>query len=205
MRVAVDANTRARVSRASIDRDDARIARRESRIARSRRARTAPRVVVLGGSGFVGARVVDALARRGRARDVGVARGRSAGGGERGAGDRSGGRERGARRARGGAARRRLRRVVRRRSSAATTRRCGEGTGSVIKCAIEAAKRAGVARFVYVSVASAVPDVVGKTPLMRGYFEGKEAAEACLRENYAEGDYFIVKPSFMCTAGMRFR
>ena len=47
------------------------------------------------------------------------------------------------------------------------------------------------------SVASVVPDVVGKTPLMRGYFEGKRDAEACLRENYAEGDYFIVKPSFI--------
>lgn len=63
--------------------------------------------------------------------------------------------------------------------------------------AIEAAKKAGVGRFVYVSVASVVPDVVGKTPLMRGYFEGKRDAEACLRENYAEGDYFIVKPSFI--------
>ena len=73
--------------------------------------------------------------------------------------------------------------------------RRGNGDHNVL--AIEAAKKAGVGRFVYVSVASVVPDVVGKTPLMRGYFEGKRDAEACLRENYAEGDYFIVKPSFI--------
>jgi nucleoside-diphosphate-sugar epimerase len=71
------------------------------------------------------------------------------------------------------------------------------GNGTYNARAIESAKAAGVRRFVYVSVASVVPDVVGKTPLMRGYFDGKRAAEACVRENYAESDYFIVKPSFI--------
>lgn len=71
------------------------------------------------------------------------------------------------------------------------------GNGDVNVNIIESAKAAGVGRFVYVSVASIVPDVVGKTPLMKGYFEGKSTAEACLRENYDDKDYFIVKPSFI--------
>jgi nucleoside-diphosphate-sugar epimerase len=54
-----------------------------------------------------------------------------------------------------------------------------------------------VKRFVYVSVASVVADVVGKTPLMKGYFAGKVEAEEALAANFAEGDYFIVKPSFI--------
>ena len=37
---------------------------------------------------------------------------------------------------------------------------------------------AGVERFVYVSVASIVPEVVGATPLMKGYFAGKVMAGA---------------------------
>lgn len=72
-----------------------------------------------------------------------------------------------------------------------------EGNGTFNVRAIEAAKKAGVGRFVYVSVASVVPNVVGKTPLMKGYFEGKTMAEECLAKNYQQGDYFIVKPSFI--------
>lgn len=72
-----------------------------------------------------------------------------------------------------------------------------EGNGDFNVRAIEAAKKAGVGRFVYVSVASVVPNVVGKTPLMKGYFEGKTMAEECLAKNYEEEDYFIVKPSFI--------
>ena len=63
--------------------------------------------------------------------------------------------------------------------------------------AIECAKAAGVKRFVYVSVASIVPEVVGATPLMKGYFEGKTMAEEALAANFDEGDYCVVKPSFV--------
>ena len=50
----------------------------------------------------------------------------------------------------------------------------------------------------YVSVASIVPDVVGATPLMRGYFEGKAAAEAALMSAYPDASSrLVVKPSFI--------
>jgi hypothetical protein len=39
--------------------------------------------------------------------------------------------------------------------------------------------------------------VVGKTPLMKGYFAGKALAEEALAKNFAEKDFLIVKPSFV--------
>lgn len=71
------------------------------------------------------------------------------------------------------------------------------GNGDYNVFVIEVVKKVGVGWFVYVSVASVVSDVVGKTSLMRGYFEGKCDVEVCLCENYVEGDYFIVKLSFI--------
>ena len=71
------------------------------------------------------------------------------------------------------------------------------GNGDYNVRAIEAAKAAGVPRFVLVSVASIVSDVVGETSLMKGYFEGKSAAEAALRANYPESDSLVVRPSFV--------
>ena len=173
----------ARVSRVSRDRTTRR-ARGATRVEAA--ADKAPSVVVLGGSGFVGARVVEALARAG-ARVTTISR--------------SGRDATGAREARAVDLAEALRDVDCVVSCVGViggddeAMRRGNGGHNVL--AIEAAKKAGVGRFVYVSVASVVPDVVGKTPLMRGYFEGKRDAEACLRENYAEGDYFIVKPSFI--------
>jgi nucleoside-diphosphate-sugar epimerase len=183
----------ARVSRVSRDRTTRR-ARGATRVEAA--ADKAPSVVVLGGSGFVGARVVEALARAG-ARVTTISRsGR----------DATGAREaRAVDLAEASAAREALAEALRDVDCVVScvgviggddeAMRRGNGDHNVL--AIEAAKKAGVGRFVYVSVASVVPDVVGKTPLMRGYFEGKRDAEACLRENYAEGDYFIVKPSFI--------
>jgi len=75
------------------------------------------------------------------------------------------------------------------------TLRAGNGDYNVR--AIEAAKAAGVPRFVLVSVASIVSDVVGETSLMKGYFEGKSAAEAALRDNYPESNSLVVRPSFV--------
>lgn len=71
------------------------------------------------------------------------------------------------------------------------------GNGDINVKAIEAAKAAGVKRFVYVSVASVVKDVVGATPLMRGYFEGKTRTEDALAANFGAGNSFVVKPSFI--------
>mmetsp|Transcript_47057 Transcript_47057/g.75334 ORF Transcript_47057/g.75334 Transcript_47057/m.75334 type:complete len:303 (+) Transcript_47057:138-1046(+) len=71
------------------------------------------------------------------------------------------------------------------------------GNGAANVRAIGAARTAGARRFVYVSVASIVPEVVGKIPLMKGYFAGKVQAEAALAENYDASDYLVVKPSFV--------
>ena len=72
--------------------------------------------------------------------------------------------------------------------------RAGNGDYNVV--VVEAAKAAGVRRFVYVSVASIVPDVVGGVA-MKGYFEGKTMAEDAIRANYDASEYVIVKPSFI--------
>jgi len=72
--------------------------------------------------------------------------------------------------------------------------RAGNGDYNVV--VVEAAKAAGVRRFVYVSVASIVPDVVGGVT-MKGYFEGKTMAEDAIRANYDASEYVIVKPSFI--------
>ena len=71
------------------------------------------------------------------------------------------------------------------------------GNGFTNVRGIKAAKAAGVKRFVYVSVASIVPDVVGATPLMKGYFAGKVLAEEALAENFDASQYLVVKPSFI--------
>ena len=60
-----------------------------------------------------------------------------------------------------------------------------------------AAAEAGVKRFVYVSVASIVSDVVGGANLMTGYFEGKKIAESAVASAFAETDALVVKPSFV--------
>ena len=72
--------------------------------------------------------------------------------------------------------------------------RAGNGDYNVV--VVEAAKAAGVRRFVYVSVASIVPDVVGGVA-MKGYFEGKTMAEDAIRANFDANEYVIVKPSFI--------
>ena len=63
--------------------------------------------------------------------------------------------------------------------------------------AAAAAAEAGAKRFVYVSVASIVPEVIGGANLMTGYFEGKKLAESAVADAYAETDSLVVKPSFV--------
>jgi len=63
--------------------------------------------------------------------------------------------------------------------------------------AAAAAAEAGVKRFVYVSVASIVRDVVGDANLMTGYFEGKKIAESAVANAFAETDALVLKPSFV--------
>ena len=110
---------------------------------------------MLGGSGFVGARVVEALARRGRARDDGVARGTRAPAGAREA--------RAVDLAEASAAREALAEALRDVDCVVSCVGVIGGDDEAMRrgngechneLAIEAAKRAGVGRFVYVSVAS---------------------------------------------------
>ena len=69
--------------------------------------------------------------------------------------------------------------------------------GDANATAAAAAAEAGVKRFVYVSVASIVSDVVGGANLMTGYFEGKKIAESAVASAFAETDALVVKPSFV--------
>tara|TARA_B110000977_G_scaffold146001_2_gene185204 strand:+ start:8482 stop:9429 length:948 start_codon:yes stop_codon:yes gene_type:complete len=74
--------------------------------------------------------------------------------------------------------------------------RLGNGDANVV--AVAAAEAAGVKRFVYVSVASIVPDVVGGAGVLKGYFEGKEIAESAVTKSFGEKNAsLIVKPSFI--------
>lgn len=155
------------------------------------------KVVVLGGSGFVGSRVVDRLASAGVAEVTSISKSGAAVPGASSS-------------------------VAIDLAAAAASEALAaafEGADAVVSCvgciggsdedmragngdanatAIDAAKTAGVPKFVYVSVASIVPDVVGATPLMRGYFEGKAAAEAALMSAYPDvSSRLVVKPSFI--------
>jgi uncharacterized protein YbjT (DUF2867 family) len=69
--------------------------------------------------------------------------------------------------------------------------------GDANATAAATAAEAGVKRFVYVSVASIVRDVVGDANLMTGYFEGKKIAESAVANAFAETDALVVKPSFV--------
>jgi len=69
--------------------------------------------------------------------------------------------------------------------------------GDANAAAAAAAAEAGVKRFVYVSVASIVRDVVGDANLMTGYFEGKKIAESAVANAFAETDALVLKPSFV--------
>ena len=69
--------------------------------------------------------------------------------------------------------------------------------GDANAAAAKTAAKAGVKRFVYVSVASIVPEVIGGANLMTGYFEGKTLAESAVSDAFAETNSLVVKPSFV--------
>lgn len=73
------------------------------------------------------------------------------------------------------------------------------GNGIANSEAAKAAKKAGVKKFVYVSVASDVSDSAGWLPyyFSEGYFKGKRDAEAAIIDAVGEDNAFFVKPSFI--------
>ena len=73
--------------------------------------------------------------------------------------------------------------------------RLGNGDANVV--AVNAASAAGVKRFVYVSVASIVSEVVGGAGVLTGYFDGKKTADVAVTESFGEKNSLIVKPSFI--------
>lgn len=75
-----------------------------------------------------------------------------------------------------------------------------EGNGAYNVRVVDAAKAAGVKRFVYVSVASIVPDALGgaeSAPVMKGYFAGKKMTEDAIANAFDDDDVCLVKPSFI--------
>ena len=81
-------------------------------------------------------------------------------------------------------------------SSATCTAASPEATAS----STIAAKAAGVKRFVYVSVASIVPDALGgaeSAPVMKGYFAGKKMTEDAIANAFDDDNVCLVKPSFI--------
>mmetsp|Transcript_39949 Transcript_39949/g.66996 ORF Transcript_39949/g.66996 Transcript_39949/m.66996 type:complete len:330 (-) Transcript_39949:72-1061(-) len=70
-----------------------------------------------------------------------------------------------------------------------------KGNGAVNTAAAEQAKAANVPKFVYVSVASIVPAAVDGIAL-KGYFAGKRDAEAAVAANFPSGGV-VIGPSFI--------
>ena len=66
--------------------------------------------------------------------------------------------------------------------------------GDVNIAAVQQAKTQDVKRFVYVSVSSLVPEALGT--VLPAYFEGKAAAEASVKSNFGTSGY-LIKPSFI--------
>ena len=157
------------------------------------------KVVVLGGSGFVGSRVVDRLASAGVAEVTSISKSGAAVPGASSS-------------------------VAIDLAAAAASEALAaafEGADAVVSCvgciggsdedmragngdanatAIDAAKAAGVKRFVYVSVASIVPDALGgaeSAPVMKGYFAGKKMTEDAIANAFDDDNVCLVKPSFI--------
>ena len=75
-----------------------------------------------------------------------------------------------------------------------------EGNGTYNVRVVDAAVAAKVDRFVYVSVASIVPDALGgadSAPVMAGYFAGKKMTEEAIANAFDDSNVCIVKPSFI--------
>ena len=75
-----------------------------------------------------------------------------------------------------------------------------EGNGAYNVRVVDAAKAAGVKRFVYVSVASIVPEALGgaeSAPVMKGYFAGKKMTEDAIANAFDDDNVCLVKPSFI--------
>ena len=75
-----------------------------------------------------------------------------------------------------------------------------EGNGTYNVRVVDAAVAAKVGRFVYVSVASIVPDALGgadSAPVMAGYFAGKKMTEEAVLNAFDDSNVCIVKPSFI--------
>ena len=70
------------------------------------------------------------------------------------------------------------------------------GNGKANVAIVDAAKKAGAKRFVYVSVASIVKENVKGLGPLDGYFEGKEQAEAAVSAAFPDA-HAIVRPSFI--------
>ena len=75
-----------------------------------------------------------------------------------------------------------------------------EGNGAYNVRVVDAAAAAKVDRFVYVSVASIVPDALGgaeSAPVMAGYFAGKKMTEEAIANAFEDSKVCLVKPSFI--------
>lgn len=75
-----------------------------------------------------------------------------------------------------------------------------EGNGTYNVRVVDAAVAAKVDRFVYVSVASIVPDALGgaeSAPVMAGYFAGKKMTEEAVANAFEDSNVCLVKPSFI--------
>ena len=75
-----------------------------------------------------------------------------------------------------------------------------EGNGTYNVRVVDAAVAAKVDRFVYVSVASIVPDALGgaeSAPVMAGYFAGKKMTEEAIANAFEDSKVCLVKPSFI--------
>ncbi|CAM9432527.1 unnamed protein product [Chrysoparadoxa australica] len=70
------------------------------------------------------------------------------------------------------------------------------GNGDANVAAVDQAKAAGAKRFVYVSVASSVQNAFDPA-LLPGYFQGKRDAEEHAVKVFGEGNYAFIKPSFI--------